>query len=142
MALTTDATKQILQKILTGSGFVPPTFWYIGLSKTQINNDGSGVTEPGESAYQRIKTTSEDWVMTESGEIRNSKKYTFPVISGDILCIFLSTGPKNDLNSKIFYYQNIKPTIKVVTEKVTIPIGGITVRRRSLGTRRGENVSH
>lgn len=53
-----------------------PTNYFIGLSTTTPNADGSGVSEPADSAYARVQLSSLS--TPSSGEITNSAAIAFP----------------------------------------------------------------
>lgn len=40
------------------TNYTPPTTWYVGISSTPINKDGTGYTEPTGSEYKRIAVTN------------------------------------------------------------------------------------
>jgi hypothetical protein len=47
-----------------GTNFTPATNWYVALSSTTPNNDGTGITEPSGGNYARSDTTADqaDWI--------------------------------------------------------------------------------
>lgn len=44
----------LLSRDFGSVAYTPPTTWYISLSTTTINQDGTGITEPTDPAYARV----------------------------------------------------------------------------------------
>lgn len=63
----------------------PPTF-YVGLSSTQPNEDGTNVTEPSGGGYARMQTASSDWDTATNADpavVDNVNDITFPQATAD-----------------------------------------------------------
>jgi hypothetical protein len=61
--------------------YTPPTNWYLGVSTTTIQNDGTGVTEPTtDPAYLRITIPNikTSFTTSSNGMIQNSIAFQFP----------------------------------------------------------------
>ena len=74
LMITTYMANKIQNYIFRGESFTPPTTYYIALSKTAPNVDGTGVTEPTNSEYERIsvaKNTS-NFSASVDGLVKNS----------------------------------------------------------------------
>lgn len=82
----TDPEERTLLDLRFGSG--SPTTWYIGLSTTTPNDDGSAFTEPSGGSYARVAVTnnSTNWpaAFTVGGITfkRNGTAITFPNPTG------------------------------------------------------------
>lgn len=82
----TDARERAILASMFGSG--TPAIWYVGLSTTQPNEDGSGFTEPVGSSYARVAYTNNatNWPtpVTTSGRTvsRNGTQITWPNPTG------------------------------------------------------------
>lgn len=82
-----DARKRIKLDQDFGSG--NPTTWYWGLSTTEPNSDGSGVTEPVGGSYARVAKTNNTVnfpaAVTVGGRTlkRNGTNVTWPNPTGD-----------------------------------------------------------
>lgn len=68
------------------------TEFYIGLSSTKPNSDGSGVTEPTENNYARVKI--EAFTPADIGMVKNPEVIEFP----------RSTGTWFDFEAKAAYW--------------------------------------
>lgn len=89
---TNYAADQILNAILSGTTFVAPTTWYVGLSSTPINAAGAGLTEPSGGGYARVSiaNSSSAWLLNQwfqynypalsfwAGTVANAAAITFP----------------------------------------------------------------
>jgi len=65
----------------------PPTF-YVGVSSTQPNEDGSNVTEPSSGNYARVQTSPSDWDPATDASpsvVDNVNEFTFPQALADWL---------------------------------------------------------
>lgn len=72
--LTDYAVTQILDYYF-GSVDSLPTSWYLGLSTTTINADGTGITEPsGVDGYARVEIPNDktNWTSESGGSLENS----------------------------------------------------------------------
>lgn len=60
--------------------YTPPNTWYIGLSTTPILKDGTGYTEPTDSAYARVALTNNktDFTVATDGSLIITKDVIFP----------------------------------------------------------------
>lgn len=65
--------------------YTPPATYYLGLSKTPISYEGTGLTEPSGNAYQRVPVTNNktNWSTSTNGVIKNLIKVSFPESTGD-----------------------------------------------------------
>lgn len=81
-----DARERAIADSQFGGGATSwaPATWYLGLSTTAPNDDGSGFTEPSGGAYARVavanNATNFPAAVTASGETTksNGAKFTFP----------------------------------------------------------------
>lgn len=82
-----DARERAVLDMLFGSG--NPTTWWLGLSTTQPNDDGTGFTEPVGAGYARVTVTNNATnfppATTVAGETKkaNGTKLTFPNPTGN-----------------------------------------------------------
>lgn len=51
---TNSFTQSVLRLLFGNVSYVPPSNWYIGVSTTLINADGTGITEPTDPSYARV----------------------------------------------------------------------------------------
>lgn len=97
--LTTYGTNALCDHLSGKATFTTPNNMYIGLSKTTISADGTGITEPSGGAYARYampKDTS--WTAASGGMFQNVSDLVYPTATaswGTIVALFLadaSTG--------------------------------------------------
>lgn len=55
---TNSFTQSILSLLFGNVAYTVPSNWYIGVSTTLINADGTGATEPTDPAYARIQVNN------------------------------------------------------------------------------------
>ncbi len=96
MAININTRNLMMKNLLGGISYTAPTTWYLGLSTTDINSDGTGITEPASSTgYARvaIPNNSINWSEPSLGIVKNKLEYTFPEITvsaGTATNVFLS----------------------------------------------------
>lgn len=130
MPETTTTASLVLRKLLTGTGYTPPT-WNVGLSTTDIYTTGSGATEPGGNGYARQSMVSDSWTVAEDSIISNASQILFSEASGSgwgvIKEIFIS-----DAGSVIYFHQPLNPNITVNGgTTVVIPPECLIIKRDS-----------
>ena len=79
------------------TAYTPPETWYIGVSTTPILKDGTGRTEPVDSAYKRIPMSNNkaDFTVATDGSISITKDVIFDesVVSwGLITHVFIASS--------------------------------------------------
>lgn len=70
----------ILNHFFKGTVYTQPAHLYVGLSTTDLLQDGSGVTEVTGTSYARVQTDS--WTVTSPNQISNTGAVTFPQAGG------------------------------------------------------------
>ena len=76
----------------------PVTTWYVGLSTSSINEDGTGITEPsGSNGYKRvaIQNNSTQFTMPSNLTVKNANPIIFDEVTADCgkaTDIFLSSS--------------------------------------------------
>lgn len=101
-----------------------PTNYYIGLSTTTVQNDGTGATEPTDTAYARVALPNNKVSFSTSslGSLSNAIQFTFPqsLISwGTITYFFLSdslTGGSIKAFGALTYTRNVEVATVLVLE--------------------------
>jgi len=68
---------KILNYIFGKASYTPPTI-YVGLSKANPLDDGSGLAEPAGNGYARVATSPGTWKVASGGNIDNANIITFP----------------------------------------------------------------
>lgn len=61
MPLSQYSDQALLNALLGKSTFTAPANYFIGVSSTFPNYDGSTITAPTDTAYARVSTVSSDW---------------------------------------------------------------------------------
>jgi len=131
MAATIHARNKISDWLVRGTTFPSITNWYIGLSLSQIDDNGEGIVEPNDSSYSRQEfPRSSSWYDSTSGYARSNRAVIFGPSSEDwgvVLEVFISSSPdKNTSGSVIWFHDELSPTIPVTRET------SITINNRAL----------
>jgi hypothetical protein len=83
----TDAhASSILSREFGAEGYTPPATWYIGVSTSQILQDGTGATEPSDGMYERVAVPNNgtNWITSVNGRGReNALLIEFPRATTD-----------------------------------------------------------
>lgn len=85
MPFTTITNNNILKYLFGQTGFTPPSNFYIALSKTQPNVNGTGVTEPSGGGYARVQVanTTTNWTTSTASALSNSVQVEFADSTAD-----------------------------------------------------------
>lgn len=79
--LTYYLADKVGDRVLGASAFTPPTTYYLGVSTTTVQKNGTGITEPTtDTAYARIAITNNktNFSASSSGTITNLLEFKFP----------------------------------------------------------------
>ena len=124
--LTYHASNLINDRVLGATTLTPPTTYYLGMSTTTIAKDGTGGTEPTDSAYARIAIANNKTNFGDSalGLITNLTEFTFDesteswgVVTDWFLADALTVGNK-------WFYGNLNISRNVETATVLrVPVG-------------------
>lgn len=78
--LTYYSANAIADYLFGAVTFTLPSSYYLGVSKTTINKGGTGITEPTDTAYERILIGNLKTYFTTSvnGVVSNSVAFSFP----------------------------------------------------------------
>lgn len=79
MAMSTNLKNQLLNNWFRNTTFDMPNTFYLGLSTTTPNEDGTGVTEPKAASYVRlgVAANTTNWTTAASGNIKNAVALRF-----------------------------------------------------------------
>ena len=75
----------LLDHVLLGPTYTPPTNWYVALSTTTPNDVGGNFTEPSGNGYVRVSVSGSTFGSAATGHPAtksNTTTITFPVASG------------------------------------------------------------
>lgn len=77
--ITKYQASQIQNYVFGKTQLNPSDTYYLGLSKTPINADGQGATEPVGGAYERVAITNNktNWSTSTDGSILNQNRIEF-----------------------------------------------------------------
>lgn len=78
--LTTVGANKIQDYIYGGVSFTLPDNWYLAMSSTAPTAAGGNVTEPTDSAYERVAIPNSKSYFSDaiSGSISNTQEHSFP----------------------------------------------------------------
>jgi len=86
MGSFTDYLENKLLDHVFGCGtrnYTPPVNIEVALSTTTILDDGTGLTEPTDTAYSRATTSYTDWTAAANGQVSNAVEIVFPQAAAD-----------------------------------------------------------
>lgn len=94
--------------------------FYIGLSHTNVNQNGAGITEPSDLNYHRIKieNNTSNFSPSSGGIVTNITEWSFPITSDSWLNItdwFISDSL---LGGNILYYDTLKIPMSVDVHQI------------------------
>lgn len=83
--ISTYLRNKIQDYLFRGVAFTPPTTYYVAISKTKPNIDGSGVTEPVGGNYARVAVTknTSSFSAPSNGTVLNANKIMFNESTSD-----------------------------------------------------------
>lgn len=131
MSVTFYSSNRVLDRVMGGVAFTPPTTYYFGLSTTTINIDGTGATEPSGGAYARVALTNDktSWTTASNGTLTNSVAVTFAESTtswGTITYV----GMWDALSGGNLWWYDVLTPSRTVASATTVlfAIGSITVQ--------------
>lgn len=124
MAITTYQANRLNNYLFGATSFTPNGTYYIGLSTTAINANGTGVTEPTGGGYKRVAVTNNKTNFTDStgGIVQNKVQFEFPESTkawGTITHVFISDGPTTG-GGNILYYDALTTPRTVQTATILL----------------------
>lgn len=123
------AANQINDRAFGSTSFSYPVTYYLGISTTSVQKDGTGITEPVDGAYARIAITNNktNFSVSALGELSNLVEFTFPestVDQGTIVDWFFSDAATG---GNIWYYGTLTNSRNVESATVLVlPVGEFT----------------
>ena len=102
MAFSTNYRNKLIKECFGNVAVTQPTIWYLGLSTTEIDANGSNITEPQASVgYTRteIPNDNTNWSTAANGIISNLLAISMSEVStdvGKIASIFLADTENGD----------------------------------------------
>lgn len=108
-----------------------PSNLYIGLSTTNINQDGSNVTEPKDGAYHRMKIPNDKlhFSVSTDAELHVLIEITFPEAEQDwgvVKDIFIADAYTD---GNILYFDTLEQQREIkVNYEIVFPIGTIKIK--------------
>ncbi len=85
MGATDYLEDELLDHIFGAAAWAAPATLYIGLSTTEIADDGTDITEPVGMGYARVSVDNDGvtWDPASGGTKQNDIAFTFPQATGD-----------------------------------------------------------
>lgn len=130
MSVTYYSSNKVLDRVFGGTAFTPATTYYIGLSTTTINIDGTGATEPSGLGYARVAVPNDktNWGVASNGALLNLTAITFPESTGSwgtITYVFMADASSA---GNIWWYDVLTPARTVASATtVLFAIGSVSV---------------
>lgn len=123
------AANQINDEAFGSTGFSYPTTYYLGVSTTSIQKDGTGVTEPIDGAYARVAILNNktNFGTSSLGELSNLVEYAFDestVNWGTVIDWFFADA---STGGNVWWYGTLTNSRNVESATVLVlPIGEFT----------------
>lgn len=106
MPATTTLANSLIDEVLNGVNFAPPSNIYLALSTTVINADGTGLTEPSGNGYSRPEISFE----SSSGRTTsNTNAITFTATGGDWGTIVAAAIVDESTGGNVLFFNTITP---------------------------------
>ena len=129
--ITTYQANRILNFNFGGTSYTVPTKLYIGLSTTNIRQDGSNLTEPKDRAYHRMEIPNDRlyFSVSNNAELNVLKEITFPEAEQDwgvVKDIFIADALTG---GNILYFDTLEQQREIkVNYEITFPVGTIKIK--------------
>lgn len=129
--ITTYQANRILDFNFGGTSYVIPTNLYIGLSTTNIKQDGSNATEPKDGAYHRMKIPNDrlNFSVSKDAELNVLKEIIFPEAQQDwgvVKDVFIADALTG---GNILYFDTLEQQREIkVNYEITFPVGTIKIK--------------
>lgn len=111
--------------------------WYIGLSLSEIDDDGEGVLEPAIGGYKRVPVPrdADNWVAPVSGSLTSASPIVFPRSTehwGTVKEVFISSSSSVGTSGSYIWFHNLLeiPIAVLSGAKITIPAQAIAINRK------------
>jgi hypothetical protein len=128
--ITYYSANRILDKNFGATNYSPPATFYVGLSTTSINIDGTGATEPTTGSYARVAMTNDksNWGTASNASLVNAASVTFTESTaswGTITTVFFSDA---STSGNVWFFDTLSPSRAVASATtVLFAIGAMTV---------------
>lgn len=129
--ITTYQANRILDFNFGGTSYVIPTNLYIGLSTTNIKQDGTNATEPKDGAYHRMKIPNDrlNFSVSKDAELNVLKEIIFPEAQQDwgvVKDVFIADALTG---GNILYFDTLEQQREIkVNYEITFPVGTIKIK--------------
>ena len=106
MSVTNQQANIILDEYFGKVTPTIPTSYFMGISTTTIQSDGTGKTEPNDIAYIRVEipNTKVSFTTSSNGTLTNAVEFEFPEsqVSWGIITDFFLAGSSTGTDIKVF----------------------------------------
>lgn len=108
MAITNFQANKVNDFLFGGTSFTPGGTYYIGLSTTPIQANGTGATEPSGGSYARVAVANNktSFSTSSAGSLQNQISIEFPESTtswGTITYVFMSDSPNSGQGNVLYY---------------------------------------
>lgn len=132
--ITNYQANRILDFNFGGTPYEVPKRLYIGLSITNINQDGSNVTEPNDKAYHRMEliNNKENFSISSESELQTLVEIIFPEAETDwgvVKDIFIADSL---IGGNILYFDTLEQQREIkINYEIIFPKGTIKIKMKS-----------
>lgn len=124
----------VLDHVFSATSYASPATLYVGLSTTAVQEDGTGITEPGGGAYARVAVTNNNtnWptatLVSGLGTKSNGTPITFPQATGawgTVMDFFVADA---NVGGNILCYGTLDVAKAIDTGDIAeFPVDGLTI---------------
>ena len=119
MAITYYASNRILDRYFGNTNFTPATNYYLGISTTAPQPDGTGITEPVGNGYARVLMANTKISFTDAvdGSVQNEIEFQFPEATGSwgVITHFFISDASSGGNIEIYGTLTNSRTVEIGT---------------------------
>ena len=128
--LTYYSANKINDRLFGATAYTPPTTYYLGVSTTSVGANGTGATEPSDTAYARVSIANlkTSFGNSSNGVVSNIIQFQFPeslASWGVIGYWFIS----DSLTGGNIWYRGSLTASKTVEAQTTLilPVGSLQI---------------
>lgn len=124
--ITYYASNQTLNRFFGNTSFSVPSTYYIALSTTTINSDGTGITEPVGNGYTRVAVVNSgaNFATASNGVTSNVSSFTFPESSGSWGTLTYWAMYDNSTAGNIWFFDTLTPSRAVASLTTVLFVSG------------------
>jgi len=130
MSMCNYLENKILDYIFSRTSYIVPTILYLGVSTTAVQEDGTGITEPTDSVYERLTITNNatNFPAAVDSIKQNAVRFDFEVATeswGTITHFFISDAITGG-NILIYGTLTVSKVIDI-DDQLILPVNALSI---------------